>query len=86
MNWYEWIFDGIGTFLISIISSIISYKAAIKKVGKQFQTAKDNANQRQNITITNENGEKNVQSTIKQIQKAGNGAEQFQCGEQKNWN
>lgn len=80
MEWYEWLFDGIGTAIIGAICSFISYKAAIKKMSKQSQTAGDNSQQKQEAYFENENGNKNVQSNITQIQEAGDNAEQIQCG------
>ena len=46
----EWFFDGIGTEIISLIVGAligggVGYKIGIKKVFKQRQKAKDNANQ-----------------------------------------
>ena len=80
MEWYEWVFDGIGTTVIGAICSFIGYKAAIKKISKQSQIAKDDATQKQEMVIENTDGDKNVKSTIKQTQKAGDRAEQIQCG------
>ena len=80
MEWYEWVFDGIGTTLIGAICSFVGYKAAVKKISKQSQTAGDNAKQRQEMVIENAEGETNVQSSIKQTQKAGDNVEQIQCG------
>lgn len=80
MEWYEWVFDGIGTTVIGAICSFIGYKAAIKKISKQSQIAKDDATQKQEMIIENTDGDKNVQSTINQTQRAGNNAEQIQCG------
>lgn len=80
MEWYEWVFDGIGTTLIGAICSFIGYKAAVKKMSEQLQTAGDNSKQNQEMIIENSDGGQNVQSSIKQTQKAGNNAEQFQCG------
>lgn len=84
MEWYEWIFDGVGTAIISAICGFLSYKAAIKKMSNQSQNAGDNSKQKQKVAITNESGEKNVQSSIRQIQKAGNNSEQFQTGSFEN--
>jgi len=81
MEWYEWVFDGIGTAIISAICSFISYKAAVKKMSKQSQIAGDDSKQKQEMIVDGTEDGKNVQSTIKQVQKAGNKAEQFQCGE-----
>ena len=83
MEWYEWVFDGIGTTIIGAICSFIGYKAAVKKISKQSQIAGDDSKQQQEMFVDNTEGGKNVQSTIKQTQKAGDRAEQFQCGEFK---
>ena len=80
MEWYEWMFDGIGTTLVAAICSLISYKAAIKKIGRQSQIAGDDSKQKQELNLESGKGERNVQSAIKQTQKAGNNAEQIQCG------
>ena len=80
MEWYEWVFDGIGTTLISAICSFIGYKAAVKKMSKQSQIAGDDSKQKQEMFVDGMEDDKNVQSTIKQTQKAGDRAEQFQCG------
>lgn len=80
MEWYEWVFDGIGTTVIGAICSFIGYKAAVKKISKQSQTAGDDSKQKQEMLIENEDVETNVQSFIIQTQKAGNNAEQIQCG------
>lgn len=80
MEWYEWVFDGIGTTIIGAICSFIGYKAAIKKMSKQTQIAKDDSKQRQEMIIESTEGKIDVQEIIKQTQKAGNNAEQFQCG------
>lgn len=84
MEWYEWVFDGIGTTIIAAICSFISYKAAVKKIGKQSQVAGDNSKQKQEMIIEGMEDERNVQNTINQTQKAGNYAEQIQCGGFKN--
>lgn len=81
MEWYEWVFDGIGTTLIGSICSFIGYKAAVKKISKQSQIAGNDSKQRQEIFVDETDGDKNVQSTIKQTQKAGDRAEQIQYGE-----
>ena len=80
MEWYEWVFDGIGTTIIGAICSFVGYKAAIKRIGQQSQIASDDSKQKQEMIIENVGGEENAQSSIKQIQKAGNNAEQIQCG------
>ena len=80
MEWYGWVFDGIGTTIIAALCSFISYKAAVKQMGKQFQVAGDNSKQKQEMIIEGNGGGQDVQNTIKQTQKAGNYAEQIQCG------
>lgn len=47
MEWFEWVFDGIGTTIIGAICSFIGYKAAVKKISKQSQIARDDSNQKQ---------------------------------------
>ena len=61
--WYEWVFDGIGTWIISLIVGVIIVGAAtfsIKSHNKQKQMAGNNSIQTQigNITIVNNNKEK----------------------------
>lgn len=80
MEWYEWVFGGIGSTTIAIICSFISYKAAVKQIGKQSQVAGDNSRQKQEMLIEGMEDERNVQNTIIQTQKAGKHAEQTQCG------
>lgn len=62
--WYEWIFDGIGTGIITLIIGLIIGGAAtfsIKNHNKQKQTAGNNSIQTQigNITIVRNDKEKN---------------------------
>ena len=80
MEWYEWVFDGVGTTIIGAICSFIGYKAAVKKISKQSQIAGNDSKQKQEMIIENTDGDKNVQSIINQIQRAGNSAEQIQYG------
>ena len=84
MEWYEWVFDGIGTAIIGFLSGLISYKAAVKKMSKQVQKAGNDSKQKQEMTIENTEEGKNVQRTIKQVQKAGNNATQVQTGRFEN--
>ena len=81
MQWYEWIFDGVGTALIGLVSGVISYKAAVRKMSSQKQTARDDAIQKQETIIEN-TGEtrNNEQRSISQSQKAGVNAKQTQIG------
>lgn len=84
MEWYEWVFDGVGTTVIAAICSFISYKAAVKQIGKQSQVAGDNSKQKQEMIIEGKGDKQDVQNNIKQTQKAGNHVEQIQCGGFKN--
>lgn len=88
MEYLQWIFDGIGTELLSLAVGVIGgtfagYRIGIKKGGKQTQKAKNGAKQRQELIVDDkvEIGDKgNVQSGIKQAQKAGKNSEQVQIG------
>lgn len=80
MEWYEWVFDGIGTTIIGAICSFIGYRAAIKKIAVQSQTASDHSKQKQEMIIDVAENEEKAQSAIIQTQKAGNNAEQIQYG------
>lgn len=84
MEWYEWVFDGLGTTIVAAICSFISYKAAVKQIGKQSQVARDNAKQKQEMVIEGKKNEQDARNTINQTQKAGNNAEQIQYGGFKN--
>ena len=88
----DWIFDGIGTEIISavvglIVGGISGYKIGLRKTGKQKQIAGDNARQTQKIFVESDKVETNGKSTIKrntnvrQYQEAGNNSEQVQIGE-----
>lgn len=88
----EWVFDGIGTQLISIVISlilgsigggVIGYRIGIKKTVNQKQFARDESMQKQEIKIGDSNVEKTPsksRTSIRQIQKAGNNADQVQIG------
>jgi len=84
----QWIFDGIGTEILSlavgaIASGLAGYKAGIKKSGKQIQKAKSDAKQKQELRVDTDasaGGKTNVQSSIKQVQRAGKNSEQVQIG------
>ena len=88
MEILQWIFDGIGTELLSlviggIIGGFTGYKIGIKKNGKQTQKAKSGAKQRQEILISGESNvesDTGVQNRISQTQKAGKNSEQVQIG------
>ena len=85
MELLEWIYDGIGTEIVSIVISLIigaigggtvGYKVAIKKTLSQKQSAGDGSEQRQELQIGKNDGGIN----LKQSQKAGNGSIQTQIG------
>lgn len=84
MEWYEWVFDGLGTTVIAAICSFLSYKAAVKQIGKQSQVAGDNSKQKQEMIIESKGDEHDVRNTINQTQKAGKHAKQIQCGRFQN--
>ena len=86
MEWYEWVFDGVGTALVGLLSGFISYKAAVRKIGVQEQKARDEAFQKQNLDIDCHENNTTGTSSIRQIQKAGNKAQQIQIGEFRNGN
>lgn len=86
----DWIFDGIGTEIVSILISFIigavggglsGYKIAVRHTEKQHQKAGDNANQRQEgYEKTTTNALIDITS-IEQSQNAGNNATQVQIGD-----
>ncbi len=83
----SWVFSGIGTELLSLAIGVITggfagYKIGIKKSGKQAQKAKSGSKQRQEMIVDSDatDGEKDVQNSIKQTQKAGKNSEQVQIG------
>lgn len=92
MENFKWIFDGVGTELISLVVGIITggftgYKIGIKKSGKQTQIAKSGSKQRQEMIADNNatiEGKSKVQNSIIQTQKAGRNSEQVQIGGVKN--
>lgn len=88
MEILQWIFDGIGTELLSLAVGAIAggfagYKIGVKETGRQSQKAKRRAKQRQELKIDS-NGTildgTNVQNRVKQTQKAGRDSEQVQIG------
>ena len=88
MDHIEWIFSGIGTEIIvfllgTVLGGVSGYKIAIMKNGWQKQKAKDQAIQKQEIEIeAAEDMVKGEQknANFRQVQKAGNRAEQSQIG------
>lgn len=88
----EWLFDGIGTEIVSIVVSLIigalgggavGYKIGIKRTATQKQRAGDDSEQKQELHIGENAGVTNVsknKTNIKQYQKAGDGSVQTQIG------
>lgn len=85
----SWIFDGIGTELISLVvglaaGGIAGYKIGIKKSGLQKQKAKDRAKQKQVFDADSEglasDDDVMLQQKVRQSQKAGHDAQQIQIG------
>ena len=88
----EWFFDGIGTEIIGIISSLlvgaigggaVGYGIAIKHTTKQKQRAGNDSEQRQELQISkrvNDTHFAKNKTNIKQIQEAGDNAVQVQVG------
>jgi hypothetical protein len=85
----KWIFDGIGTEIISLIVGLAmggfaGYKIGIKHTSEQKQVADDSSKQRQELYIDEKSktgtDSSKMQSSIKQSQKAGKNAEQSQVG------
>ena len=94
----DWIFDGIGTEIISIIVGLligacaggtIGYRIGISKTAvKQHQKAKDESSQKQigELIASDLSGEllnEISNSKVKQVQKGGNNVSQIQIGEIK---
>lgn len=92
MELLEWIFDGIGTEIVSIVGGLIigaigggavGYKIGIKQTLSQIQSAGNDSEQKQELQIgkngvgTNSSKSK---TNLKQSQKAGNGSVQTQIG------
>lgn len=89
----EWIFEGIGTEIISIVISlviggVVGYKIGIKKASNQKQIAGDDADQKQIINIEESDFSQikkaNIETSIVQSQKAGDSSSQSQIGEIRN--
>ena len=88
----QWIFDGIGTEILSLIIGAIAgglagYKIGVNRSGKQKQTAKRGAKQRQEMIIDDkihDESKKPVNNNMTQNQKAGKNSEQVQIGRNGN--
>ena len=84
----EWVFDGIGTEIVSLVvgavaGGAIGYKIGVKNRSKQVQKAGDDAQQKQNAKIGDvdvHTDSAKISSKIKQVQKAGDHASQVQIG------
>ena len=85
---WDWVFDGIGTELISLAvgaltGGIVGYRIGIRNRAKQTQDAGEDANQKQIFRAGVKSNQKNIKynSRTIQSQKAGNRATQMQMGE-----
>lgn len=85
--WYEWIFSGIGTTVLTgiggmIIGGIGGYQIGIHSHGKQHQKAGKESKQQQELELNkNGNVENNcVKNSVRQKQEAGDKSEQIQVG------
>ena len=81
--WYEWVFDGIGSTLISLLlGGVIGYITGVKWTKSQYQKAKDNVIQIQKDTSEcgKGNPRKKVKNSVAQTQVAGDNATQIQIG------
>lgn len=85
--WYEWIFSGIGTTILSgivgvIIGGLGGYQIGMHNKGKQQQKAGDDAKQQQEFRLQckSVNEKSKIRNTVKQMQSAGDRAEQTQVG------
>ncbi len=81
----KWIFDGIGTELLSlcagsIIGGIVGYKIGAKGASKQKQNAGTDAEQNQELEIDLEAAKNGARAKVNQVQKAKDGASQSQVG------
>lgn len=85
--WYEWIFSGIGTTVLTGIGGIIiggigGYQIGIHSHGKQYQKAGKEAKQKQELELIEDGICENnrVKNFIKQKQEAGDKSDQIQIG------
>ena len=94
MEWYSWVFEGIGTSIISaffglVLGGIGGFVIGRKTKSKQIQKAKNNAKQWQAVDVDNtKNGSlkkpTKTETAVVQKQKAKNNANQVQIGSVKN--
>ena len=85
MNWYEWIFDGIGTAIFSavlglIIGGIGGFAIGRKTEARQIQNAGNNSMQKQQLATINKKGTGVSTDNVYQKQNARDNAEQVQIG------
>ena len=85
MEKIQWLFDGLGTEIVSLllaglIGGFAGYKLACVNFVKQKQQAGENANQEQEIEVSCNTDNKEVDSIICQIQKGKSGSVQSQIG------
>lgn len=85
--WYEWIFSGIGTTLLTgiggmIIGGIGGYQIGVHSHGKQHQKAGNESKQQQELELNKKGIAENnrVKNSVRQKQKAGDKSEQIQVG------
>lgn len=92
-EWIKWVFDGIGTELLTgiiglLVGGVGGFALGRRTKSRQTQNAEDSAKQKQSFKI--DNGDETIRTrkqetnTIVQKQKAGNNSEQIQTGCMKN--
>ena len=93
MEWFQWVFEGFGTEILSaaiglVVGGIGGFVIGRVAKGKQIQKAGNEAKQQQEQIVENERskGKKPAgsKSSIYQKQVAGDNAEQIQTGSVKN--
>lgn len=88
-EWIKWLFDGIGTELLSLIIGLLfggftGYKIGIRNKSKQTQKAGDNAHQTQSFNIEVQGSGKDTGKQVTKVvqtQEAGKNANQTQVGD-----
>ena len=89
-NNIEWIFDGIGSTIVSFVLGLIFGSVGgikIHETIRQKQSAKNNANQTQvGSVFDGENSKQGAENetSVTQVQKSRDNANQIQIGELKN--
>lgn len=83
--WYEWIFSGVGTTILTgiggmVIGGIGGYQIGIHSYGKQYQKARMESKQQQEFEVDEDDmiGNGFVKNSIRQKQEAGDKSEQIQ--------